>query len=216
MKMGIPVIIFALCLSLTACIPGGVDIPQPGSLPAAPPSAPPQPETAPQETPEEPPVPLEATLIVQADTKPAAAIWDTQLIAQKLLAHINEARGKEGLDELIVNDSLVWAARTRSRELLVSFSHMRPNGKAYHTIFDEAGFDYADKWHGENTCILHTKPGSSTEDEIAGMLFDDLSASVGNSKNMTRSQYELVGIGVSMDLRDGIAIIVSSQIFAGE
>jgi len=51
-----------------------------------------------------------------------------------MLSLINEARANYGLQPLMWSDSLTASARIRSREIAVSFSHTRPDGRSWHTV----------------------------------------------------------------------------------
>lgn len=54
----------------------------------------------------------------------------------ELLGYINKARREAGLNELVYCNELQSGADTRAKELTVSFSHTRPNGKPCSTAYD--------------------------------------------------------------------------------
>lgn len=51
----------------------------------------------------------------------------------------NLERTKAGLEPLVMDEKMMKAAKKRAEELLVDFSHNRPNGEGYWTVFAEFG-----------------------------------------------------------------------------
>ena len=68
--------------------------------------------------------------------------------SQKMLALVNAERAKAGLPAVTGDPTLQAAAATRSAELEQSFSHTRPDGRSWVTVFDELGIVARGK--GEN------------------------------------------------------------------
>ena len=66
----------------------------------------------------------------------------------------NEIRVKNDLPPFIWSDELYKVASTRSQEIIVSFSHTRPNGKSCLSLFEEHGLKYSHV--GENVAIGHS------------------------------------------------------------
>jgi uncharacterized protein YkwD len=160
------------------------------------------------------PVVIAATIAARRTDKATKLLPDTTLIEEELLALINAARTDEKLEPLEVEESMLWAARLRSEELHEEFSHTRPDGTPYSTVFDEVGFTYSGKWHGENASSLLFPTGEYDEKQIAEIMYEDLSKSPGHSSNMLRSQYAHVGIGVTAVAEKGETKVCSSQLFA--
>lgn len=140
---------------------------------------------------------------------------DSGRIEQELLRLINGLREEAGVHALGIEDSMLLAARTRAAEAYESFSHTRPDGTPYNTAFDEVGFSYAGKWHGENLSSLSLASGSLPEEEIAQKMFDGLKSSPGHYRNMTEEHFVQAGIGVAVTYTDGGVDITSAQMFAG-
>jgi len=156
-------------------------------------------------------LPLSLTAVVLTD-KP-----DTNLIEDELLRLINESRAESGASPLAMEDSMRRGARIRSSEIQEAFSHTRPNGTEYYTVFDESGFAYSGKWHGENACIVSvpaSQIGRYDEKRIAQMMYETLSKSAGHSRNMQRTQYAQAGIGVALRASGDQIIVTSAQLFA--
>lgn len=136
------------------------------------------------------------------------------LVEDELLALINASRSQASLDMLEAEETLLWAARLRATELQTEFGHTRPNGASYYTVFDEVGFSYSGKWHGENASRLSFASGLYDEKEIAALMYQDLLKSEGHSRNMNRTQYGLAGVGTAIEEKNGEIIVTSSQLFA--
>ena len=58
----------------------------------------------------------------------------TYINARGMLSLINAERANHGLQPLIWSDSLTASARIRAREITVSFSHTRPDGRLWNTV----------------------------------------------------------------------------------
>lgn len=152
---------------------------------------------------------------IKAEQIAATASYSEEDIQQILLQLINEERSANGLDSLGLHDTMQFAARIRAEESLDKLSHTRTNGSAYYTAFDEAGFDYAGKWHGENLAVINFHSMSPDSDEIARNLFDEWRKSSGHHQNMLSENFVQTGLGVFIE-QDGNSIhIGAAQLFAG-
>lgn len=132
--------------------------------------------------------------VVNADSTSAGV--DTEVVERELLRLVNAERDFMGIEQLGLEESMQWAARTRAQEVLVLLMHTRPNGTPYNTAFDEVGFEYAGKLHGENIATLQFSGTVYNDEEIAKIIFDKLKSSSGHSQNMFSEQFVQVGIGV--------------------
>ena len=140
-------------------------------------------------------------LPAMADDSPAPAEWETDIIAQELLLLMNNARTGVEVPPLENHEALMWAAQLRAAELAEKFSHTRPNGSAYSSVFDAVGFAMAGRWHGENIVTVRVtlpQTGGETEAVIAAALYAALRASSGQTGNLLRGQYALTGVGVTL------------------
>ncbi len=83
---------------------------------------------------------IEADEVVFLDDEAIAGAEDsnsnTELRSDALRAYnyVNEERAKAGADPLTWNTNLESAATVRAKEAAQSFSHTRPNGKAWNTV----------------------------------------------------------------------------------
>lgn len=156
----------------------------------------------------------EARESVRLDAVARDTRLDCEAIEKELLLLINSLRSEESVNALGIQDSLQFAARIRAAEAFESFSHTRPDETPYNTAFDEAGFSYSGKWHGENLSSLSCSPGAMSEKEIALRMFNGLKDSPGHYRNMTEKNFVQVGIGVAVTYTDGSVNITSAQMFS--
>lgn len=139
---------------------------------------------------------------------------DCVAIEKELLRLINSLRDEEAVNALGIEDDMQFAARIRAAEALESFSHTRPGNMPYNTAFDEAGFSYAGKWHGENLSSLCFSAGMFDEKEIALEMFKGLKNSPGHYRNMTEKNFVQAGVGVAVIYGDDTVDIASAQMFS--
>lgn len=102
--------------------------------------------------------------------------------AKAIFDFVNEERKKAGQDTLTYSDDLADAAQIRSRELSENYSHIRPDGSAWHTVSDNA--------FGENIGY-----GYKTASEAMNAWM----ASIGHKANILNENYSSIGIGVFFD-----------------
>lgn len=138
----------------------------------------------------------------------------TEAIEIELLRLINEERAAVGIEALGLEENIRFAAKIRAGEALQSFSHTRPNGSTYNTAFDEADFQYAGKWHGENLSSLSYTPGTFTDKQIAQKMFTSLKNSPGHYQNMLSEKFLQAGIGVAASYETGMINVASAQMFS--
>lgn len=143
-----------------------------------------------------------------------AEIPDVSVIETELLRLINAERTAAGAEPLGLEDNMRFAAKIRAGEARQSFTHTRPNGTTYNTAFDEAGFLYAGKWHGENLAYLTYTPGTFSETKVAQSMFDALKASPGHYQNMLNDKFLQAGIGVVANYENDMITVTSAQMFS--
>ena len=157
----------------------------------------------------------------QASDSPAASsppspteALDAEAIENELLALINRERAANGIETLSMESSMQWAARMRAPEVMSSLSHTRTDGTPYYTAFDEAGFPYAGRWHGENVSYMQFPAGSYSSAEAALKMFEGLRESSGHYQNMLSGNFQLAGIGAHILRKDNAVFLYSAQLFA--
>ena len=108
-------------------------------------------------------------------TKAAEPYYDTDT-AEEILRRTNEQRRKHFLEPLVLSEELCEAAKIRSYEISIRFSHTRPDGSSCDTVYTQD--------IGENIAY-----GQSSYDEV----FSAWMNSSGHRKNILREDYTEMG-----------------------
>lgn len=98
--------------------------------------------------------------------------------AKKHLDYVNEFRKKNGKQKIKMDADLMVAAKRRAAEIVVYFSHTRPDGTSYATSSSKA--------YGENICMGYNSMAKTT--------FDSFYESKGHHDNMLRENWTTVGV----------------------
>lgn len=129
------------------------------------------------------------TITVKGDEeqeKPPVDIGAYPGIKSEVVRLINEERSRCGLHTLEVSEKVMQAAQIRANECATwEYSHTRPNGTSYNSVFREVGLAAGG---GE---ILNA---GSTDARIE---VDEWIASPGHHKTMTKENYNYIGVGIS-------------------
>ena len=150
-----------------------------------------------------------STSIVTAD--------DLAKIRDGFLKLVNQERAKCGVKPLKVHSSLSASANTRSREIISSFSHTRPNGKPFHTAIDKSVYPYSliaeniqFTSHIGNRSYVEEDLFVGREDQIVEAytrIFNNFKSSSEHYRNMTNSAFLDTGVGISYKINNkGMAI----------
>lgn len=150
-----------------------------------------------------------STSIVTAD--------DLAKIRGGFLKLVNQERAKCGIKPLKVHSSLSASANTRSREIISSFSHTRPNGKPFHTAIDKSVYPYSliaeniqFTSHIGNRSYVEEDLFVGREDQIVEAytrIFNNFKSSSEHYRNMTNSAFLDTGVGISYKINNkGMAI----------
>lgn len=105
--------------------------------------------------------------------------------ANEVIKLVNQERAKAGLSALSTNATLTSAANKRAEETVVSFSHTRPNGTQFSTVFKEYGVSY--RAAGENIAY-----GQKTPQEVVTGWMN----SPGHRANILNGNFGKIGVGV--------------------
>lgn len=103
---------------------------------------------------------------------------------KKLLEHINAERKDAGAGPLKFNPTLQAAAKIRGEEAVESFSHTRPDGSMYYTVFEEVG-QTEQYYSAENLSAGRSDPAQ---------VCDGWMNSKGHKANMLNPTYTEAGI----------------------
>ena len=114
-----------------------------------------------------------------------AACKDQRAMAEKVIDLVNEEREAAGLSPLKENTSLNTVAMVRAIESTTSFSHQRPNGEQWKTVYSEAGI--ACRCAGENLARKQKTPEK---------VMSDWMGSESHRSNILNSNVTEVGVAV--------------------
>ncbi len=103
---------------------------------------------------------------------------------KEVLRLVNIEREKRGISAVVFDDKLNKAAKIRSDETAVLYSHTRPNGQSCFTILDYVGITNVAA--AENIAAGYKSPAAV----VAGWM-----NSTGHRKNILNSAYKKMGIG---------------------
>ena len=146
-------------------------------------TVPTEPETIPSEEPTE----------VPSETQPP--IYDISgysvgALETAMMNEINSYRAAEGLGELEINSWLCAIASARAYEACQSWSHTRPNGTYYTTVFEDYGYGCGAS--AEN--LLYTSGGEDAATLVARWM-----GSEGNRSSLMNAGFYTIGIGAYYD-----------------
>ena len=134
----------------------------------------------------------EETMMSEETTPPLYDIsgYTVGSLERAMMDEINSLRAAEGLEALNQNSYLCAIAAARAYEGSFSWSHTRPDGSYYTTVFRDYGFSCGSS--AEN--LIGTSGG-----EDAATLISRWMGSEGNRNNLMNAGFTTVGIGVYND-----------------
>ena len=136
---------------------------------------------------------------VKEENTPAKSSVSSQ--ANEVLALVNKYRKENGLNALTMNEKAQQAANVRAEEISRSFSHTRPDGRAFYTALDAVGIRNGSR--GENIAS-----GYKTPSEVMTAWMN----SSGHRANILSKSYKELGIGI---YKDGAGRLNWVQLFVG-
>ena len=120
---------------------------------------------------------------------------------KQVVTLVNKERTSRGLKELKLNETLYDKAMIRSKELLKTFSHTRPNGKSCFTVLNGISYSAA----GENIAA-----GQRTPKEVVNAWMN----SPGHRANILSKDFTEIGVGLVYNSKD-IYGYYWTQVFIG-
>ena len=118
---------------------------------------------------------------------------ELEAYAYKVYELVNMEREKAGVSPLDYREDIAEAATLRAQEIVSSYTHTRPDGSKFSTVFDE--LDIAKRASGEN---IYTSP-ITPEAAVKGWM-----ASEGHRNNILKEKYTATGIGIYQDKAGGL------------
>ena len=116
--------------------------------------------------------------------------------ATEMLRQLNEYRTANGLAELKLSSICVQAANVRVQEQATAFSHTRPNGTRFLTVYDDIGYGDIFEIKGEN---LQKHSDASYDIDTASLVaeaIENFKLSESHNALMLSGNYEYVGFAV--------------------
>ncbi len=108
-----------------------------------------------------------------------------QIFASEVIRLVNVERAKAGVDPLTESATVNRLAYVRTKETDKYFSHTRPDGRAWYTVFDDYKVSY--NWAtGENVAI-----GFSTPKQVVNAWMN----SSGHRSNILNASFTQMGVG---------------------
>lgn len=115
---------------------------------------------------------------------PETGAPETLSYAEQVVKLVNEERAKAGLAALALDESIASAAQVRAREIEVSFSHTRPDGRSFSTVLKDNGISY--RGAGENIAWGQKSP----EEVMKGWMNSE-----GHRANILNPKFTKIGVG---------------------
>ena len=111
----------------------------------------------------------------------------------QVLEHVNAERRALGRPVLRMDGALSAAAQTRAYEIEGKFSHTRPNGSEWYSIFDQHGITAG--YIGENLAKKSFNNGQAN-DHVSAEFFRLWKNSPGHYENMIKAEHTVIGMAV--------------------
>jgi len=111
---------------------------------------------------------------------------------------VNEERSKVGVPALRQHEDLTSAANVRAKEAAQKFSHTRPNGSKWRTVFDE--FKIKSSFRGENLAYGQLTPKAVVKDWMD---------SEEHRKNILNAEFDHIAVG----MHEKSGVLYWSQLF---
>jgi uncharacterized protein YkwD len=137
-------------------------------------------------------------------TRETGGIRDLDRVRAEMLARVNEARRKAGVEPLRSDSRLDRAAQRHAEDMLARgyFAHESPEDKTVRQRSKEAGYDW--RTIGENIA-----EGQFTVDEVMTTWLD----SPGHRRNILDPRFEELGVGLALGRTNGRYRVLWAQAF---
>ena len=134
--------------------------------------------------PSEPTKPAESEKTTVETPIPSADEGFNSAYEDEVIRLVNVQRTNYGLAPLTKDEGAAAAAHIRAKEIVISFSHTRPDGSSCFTAASELGVSY--KAAGENIAYGYASP----EQVVNGWMNSE-----GHRKNILSSSFSKIGVG---------------------
>ena len=123
--------------------------------------------------------------------------------AKIMLDQLNAYRASKKLEPLELSQKCLDVANIRAAEIGKSFSHKRPNGTRFVTVYKDSGYTKP-KTAGENCAKITTCKGVIVDSVPIAM--EDFKKSSSHNKAMLRKYWKYVGFGFYVDSKGNVFI----------
>ena len=146
------------------------------------------------------------------DSSTNIQMYNDKIMEDEIIRLVNLERQSKGLNALVSDERLRVTARYKSTDMYTNnyFKHDAPDGTGFDDIYTKFGYP-AIRAGGENiaysiwsNCYIVTAQG----------IFNSWKNSPGHYANMISSNYTNIGIGITLDNKDGMVKCYSTQHFA--
>ncbi len=137
-------------------------------------------------------------------------------IEEEILRLVNIEREKAGVAPLRLDTNGWRFAYIRAQECVGTFSHTRPDGRGWATVYSDANVRISGTW-GENIVMMGTS-GSYTDEYVATNFMKLWMNSEGHRANILNPNYDFITIGVEVQWvqEDGMMYYTGVQNFFGD
>lgn len=122
-------------------------------------------------------------MIISAAGAVEAAVVSQEKAAEEIVRLVNIERKKAGLPSVKLSHELYRPAMKRAREIVKKFSHTRPDGKPFNTVFEECQITY--RTVGENLAAGQTS---------CEMVMQQWMESPGHRANILNKNFKYLGV----------------------
>lgn len=129
-----------------------------------------------------------------------------------MLADVNALRREQGVGNLILDEQCNAVGSIRVVEIATLFSHTRPDGRGFHTAWDDLGYDYHNV--GENLSKYGIGGQAITLAEAAHDTFDIFVNSPTHYENMIKAKWNKVYFNLYMIQKGSITYYYCVQTFS--
>ena len=117
-------------------------------------------------------------------------------LSKSFIEQLNQVRQQMGKKPYISDPEMNDFATTRANELIVKFSHTRPNGKSIGYSAEEIGMEGIDE---------NTTPAEAAKKVLDLFLYKDAVANWAHRKDLLSDHYTRIGVGTAWETKPGLS-----------
>lgn len=117
-------------------------------------------------------------------------------LSKSFIEQLNQVRQQMGKKPYISDPEMNDFATTRANELIVKFSHTRPNGKSIGYSAEDIGMEGID---------VNTTPAEAAKKVLDLFLYKDAVANWAHRKDLLSDHYTRIGVGTAWETKPGLS-----------